>query len=74
MKKFNIKAQNLFENLITFALIAIIAVGVFKLVKKWTHKEPPKQPAKAHKIMDTPSKELCSFMMKQCQAINKEER
>ena len=61
------KAQVIFENLIIAALIAIIAVGVYKLYKKWPAPEPPKAQSKAHKIIDAPSKELCSFMMKQCQ-------
>lgn len=73
MKNITEKAQSIFENLIVLALITIIAVGVYKLLNKWTHKEAPK-PAKAHaKIMDTPSKELCSFMMKQCHSRFPEE-
>lgn len=67
MKNISAKAQPLFENLIIFALIAIIAMGVYKLVLKWTHKEPVRQTAKIHKAIEAPSKELCSFMMKQCQ-------
>ena len=62
------KTQVIFENLIIVALVAIIAIGIYKLVNKWTSPEPPKTPSKAHKIIDAPSKELCSFMMKQCQS------
>ena len=61
------KSQVIFENLIILALVAIIAIGIYKLVHKWTSPQPPKTQPKAHKIIDAPSKELCSFMMKQCQ-------
>lgn len=68
MKSLTKNAQPVFEALIIIALIAIIAVGVYKLVKNWTvPEEEPKQSTKIHSVIDKPSKELCSFMMKQCQ-------
>lgn len=74
IKNLSVKAQTIVENLIVVALIAIIAVGVYKLVKNWTQKDTPKPAVKSHKIMDAPSKELCTFMMKQCQMRFQEEK
>lgn len=67
MKNLSKTAQSFIEYLIIFVLIAIIAVGVYKLANKWSAKAEGSKSGKVHQIIDRPSKELCSFMMKQCQ-------
>lgn len=67
MKKLTQNAQPVIEMLITLFLLGIIITGSYKLYKKWTNPaESTKQNSKIHSVIDKPSKELCSFMMKQC--------
>jgi hypothetical protein len=69
MKNISEKLQLFLEHLLIVVLVAIIIIGSYQLYKKWTKEEIAHKPAKAHGIIDAPTKELCSFMMKQCNKI-----
>ena len=68
MKNLSKTAQTIIEYIILLLLLSIIIVGIYKLANKWIEKKHPQKCAKIQKIIDAPSKELCTFMMKQCQS------
>lgn len=63
--------QSAIEYGVVALLIVIIAAGSYKLYEKWTHKETPKTQHQTNlnigkKLMEKPSKELCSYVVNQC--------
>lgn len=70
MKDLPSSAQSAIEYGVVVLLVVIIIAGSYKLYKKWTMSETAQthQTAlvKSKKLMEKPSKELCSYVAKQC--------
>ncbi len=76
MKDLPSSAQSAIEYGVVALLIVIIIAGSYKLYKNWTAPEPVKtQQAnmyKNKKLFEKPSKELCSYVTKQCARYNQQ--
>lgn len=73
MKDLPSSAQSAIEYGVVALLIIIICAGSYKLYEKWTNPNTPRTThqdnmAKGHKLMEKPSKELCTYVMNQCKA------
>lgn len=72
MKDLPTSAQSAIEYGVVALLLIIIISGSYKLYKNWTTPEAPKTHQttleKNKKILEKPSKELCSYVMQQCRA------
>ncbi|MBS4760849.1 MAG: hypothetical protein KHX03_09155 [Clostridium sp.] len=72
MKDLPSSAQSAIEYGVVALLLVIIFAGSYKLYGKWTHKEALKthqsgiSAAAGKKLMEKPSKELCTYVMHQC--------
>lgn len=72
MKDLPSSAQSAIEYGVVALLIIIIIAGSYKLYKNWTSPEPVKTHQAnfkmGQKLMEKPSKELCTYVMNQCKA------
>ena len=72
MKDLSTSAQSAIEYGVVALLLMIIIAGSYKLYKDWTTPEAPiahqTNLEKSKKILEKPSKELCSYVMQQCRA------
>ncbi len=72
MKDLQESTQTAIEYVVLFFLIIIIFAGSYKLYKKWITPETTKNHSVnlkiGNKIIEKPSKELCSYITKQCKA------
>ena len=70
MKDLPSSAQSAIEYGVVALLLIIILAGSYKLYKNWTTPEVVKTHqsnlVKGKKLMEKPSKELCSYVMNQC--------
>lgn len=74
MKDLPSSAQSAIEYGVVVLLVVIIIAGSYKLYKNWTTPEPVQTHQttliKSKKLMEKPSKELCSYVTKQCAKYN----
>ena len=72
MKDLQSGAQSAIEYGVVVLLLVIIFAGSCKLYKNWTTPEPARihqaNLVKSKKLMEKPSRELCTYVMNQCKA------
>ncbi len=72
MRDLPTSARSAIEYGVVALLLMIIIAGSYKLYKDWTTPEATvvhkANLEKSKKIMEKPSKELCSYVMQQCRA------
>lgn len=72
MKDLPFSPQSAIEYGVVVLLLIIIFAGSYKLYKNWTTPDIPKShqlnQIKSKKILEKPSKELCSYVIHQCRS------